>query len=48
MFQYINELPDIEDILNTLVFEDEPSIFDENSHDRINRIRSTFNGRICN
>lgn len=31
MFQYINELPDIEDILNTLVFEDEPSIFDENS-----------------
>jgi putative phage-type endonuclease len=31
MFQYINELPDIENILNTLVFEDEPTIFDENS-----------------
>ena len=31
MFQYINELPEMEDILNTLVFEDEPSIFDENS-----------------
>ena len=31
MFQYINELPDMEDILNTLVFEDEPSIFDEDN-----------------
>ena len=31
MFQYINELPDMEDILDTLVFEDEPSIFDEDN-----------------
>ena len=31
MFQYIHELPEIEDILNTLVFEDEPSIFDEDN-----------------
>ena len=31
MFQYIHELPEMEDILNTLVFEDEPSIFDENN-----------------
>ena len=31
MFQYINELPDMEDILNTLVFEDEPSIFHEDN-----------------
>jgi hypothetical protein len=31
MFQYINELPEMEDILNTLVFEDEPSIFDEDN-----------------
>jgi putative phage-type endonuclease len=31
MFQYIHELEELEDILNTLVFEDEPSIFDENN-----------------
>ena len=31
MFQYIHELEDLEDILNTLVFEDEPSIFDEDN-----------------
>jgi putative phage-type endonuclease len=31
MFQYINELEEMEDILNTLVFEDEPSIFDEDN-----------------
>ena len=31
MFQYIHELPEMEDILNTLVFEDEPSIFDEDN-----------------
>ena len=37
MFQYIhelqesNDLEELEDILNTLVFEDEPSIFDENN-----------------
>jgi len=37
MFQYINELQEsndleeLEDILNTLVFEDEPSIFDEDN-----------------
>lgn len=31
MFQYINELPEMEDILNTLVFEDEPSIFGEDN-----------------
>ncbi len=30
MFQYIHELEELEDILNTLVFEDEPTIFDEN------------------
>ena len=29
MFQYIHELQELEDILNTLVFEDEPTIFDE-------------------
>lgn len=29
MFQYIHELQDLEDILDTLVFEDEPTIFDE-------------------
>ena len=31
MFQYIHELEELEDILNTLVFEDEPSIFDEDN-----------------
>lgn len=31
MFQYIHELEELEDILNTLVFEDEPTIFDEDS-----------------
>lgn len=31
MFQYINELEELDDILNTLVFEDEPTIFDEDS-----------------
>ena len=31
MFQYINELEELEDILNTLVFEDEPSIFHEDN-----------------
>ena len=37
MFQYIhelqesNDLEELEDILNTLVFEDEPSIFDEDN-----------------
>ena len=31
MFQYIHELQELEDILNTLVFEDEPTIFDEDS-----------------
>ena len=31
MFQYIHELPEMDDILNTLVFEDEPSIFDEDN-----------------
>ena len=31
MFQYLHELEELEDILNTLVFEDEPTIFDENS-----------------
>jgi putative phage-type endonuclease len=31
MFQYINELQELEDILDTLVFEDEPSIFDEDN-----------------
>ena len=31
MFQYIHELKELEDILNTLVFEDEPTIFDEDS-----------------
>jgi putative phage-type endonuclease len=31
MFQYIHELPEMEDILNTIVFEDEPSIFDEDN-----------------
>ena len=31
MFQYIHELPEMEEILNTLVFEDEPSIFDEDN-----------------
>ena len=29
MFQYIHELQELEDILNILVFEDEPTIFDE-------------------
>ena len=29
MFQYIHELQELEDILHTLVFEDEPTIFDE-------------------
>ena len=31
MFQYIHELEELEDILDTLVFEDEPSIFDEDN-----------------
>ena len=31
MFQYINELQELEDILDTIVFEDEPSIFDEDN-----------------
>jgi putative phage-type endonuclease len=31
MFQYIHELEELEDILNTLVFEDEPTIFDEDN-----------------
>ena len=31
MFQYIHELPKLEDILDTLVFEDEPTIFDESN-----------------
>jgi putative phage-type endonuclease len=31
MFQYIHELSELEDILNTLVFEDEPTIFNEES-----------------
>ena len=31
MFQYIHELPDLKDILNTLVFEDDPTIFDEDN-----------------
>jgi putative phage-type endonuclease len=31
MFQYIHELQELEDILNTLVFEEEPTIFDEDS-----------------
>ncbi len=31
MFQYIHELKELEDILHTLVFEDEPTIFDEES-----------------
>ncbi len=31
MFQYIHELEELEDILDTLVFEDEPTIFDENN-----------------
>ena len=31
MFQYIHEIEELEDILDTLVFEDEPSIFDEDN-----------------
>jgi putative phage-type endonuclease len=31
MFQYIHELPKLENILDTLVFEDEPTIFDESN-----------------
>ena len=31
MFQYIHELPKLENILHTLVFEDEPTIFDESN-----------------
>jgi hypothetical protein len=31
MFQYIHELPKLEDILHTLIFEDEPTIFDESN-----------------
>ena len=31
MFHYIHELEELEDILDTLVFEDEPTIFDEDN-----------------
>ena len=31
MFQYIHELEDMEDVLDTLVFEDEPTIFNEDN-----------------
>ena len=31
MFQYIHELSELEDVLHTLVFEDEPTIFDEDN-----------------